>query len=125
MTEDNGTIHRFIVIYYFFTILRYSSRYDDKIYLNNGISGIAFERRVDMWYIKPIADDAAEGVLLELYDQDLKEDGYVSNTTRVWSYRPELATQWLQLIRAIRSQMRLRTYELVVLAASHTIGCVY
>ncbi len=78
-----------------------------------------------MMYIKPVPDDAAEGGLRELYDEDLKEDGYVSNTKRVWSYRPEIAAQWLKLQRAIRSNMRLRAYELVTLAASRAIGCVY
>ncbi len=78
-----------------------------------------------MWYITPTADDAAEGWLQEAYDQDLKADGYVSNTTRVWSHRPEIGAQWRQLQRAIRANMRLRAYELVTLAASRTIGCVF
>ncbi len=78
-----------------------------------------------MWLITPIADDGAEGILGELYNQDLKGDGYVSNTTRVWSYRPEVAVQWQELLRSIRSHMRLRAYELVTLAASRAIGCVF
>jgi hypothetical protein len=36
-----------------------------------------------MWHISPVADKDAEGPLRELYDQDLKADGYVSNKTRV------------------------------------------
>jgi uncharacterized peroxidase-related enzyme len=78
-----------------------------------------------MWHISPVADKYAEGPLRELYDQDLKADGYVSNKTRVWSYRPELAASWLPVLKAIRSHMRLRAYELVTLAASRAIGCVY
>ena len=78
-----------------------------------------------MWYVPPIADNDAEGLLLELYKQDLEKDGYVPNTTRVWSYRPELAAPWRQVLKTIRTNMRLRAYELVTIAASKGIGCVY
>jgi uncharacterized peroxidase-related enzyme len=78
-----------------------------------------------MWYISPIADADAEGLLRELYEQDLKDNGYVTNVTRVWSYRPELAAPWRQVLKTIRSHMRLRVYELITLAASQAIGCVY
>ncbi len=78
-----------------------------------------------MWYISPVTNDEADGILRDRYDQDLKENGYVPNTTRAWSYRPDLMTQWLQLIRGIRSHMRMRVYELVTLATSRAIGCIY
>ena len=78
-----------------------------------------------MWYIKPAADEDAEGLLREVYDQDRKENGYVRNTSRVWSDRPELAAPWQQILKTIRSHLRLRAYELVTLAASRSIGCVY
>jgi len=78
-----------------------------------------------MWYVPSVADEDAQGLLRELYDQDLQGDGYISNVTRVWSYRPELAAPWRQLLKTIRSHMRLRAYELVTLAASQAIGCVF
>lgn len=78
-----------------------------------------------MWYVPPIADKDAEGELLALYNQDLESEGYISNTTRVWSYRPELATPWRNILKTIRSNMRLRAYELVTIAASKGIGCVF
>ncbi len=78
-----------------------------------------------MWFIPPVGDRAAEGLLRDLYDQDLKEDGYISNTTRAWSYRPGVATQWQQLVRTIHTHLRLRAYELVTLAVSRAIGCVF
>ena len=78
-----------------------------------------------MGYLTPIADQEAEGLLRGLYDQDLKNDGYVANTTRVWDYRPELAEPWRQVLKTIRTNMRLRAYELVTLAASRAMGCVY
>jgi hypothetical protein len=78
-----------------------------------------------MWFIQPVPDNAAEGVLRELYDQDLSEDGYIANTTRAWSQRPEMMGLWTELIKTVRSHLRLRTYELVTLAASRAIGCIY
>lgn len=78
-----------------------------------------------MWYVQPVADEKAEGTLRELYDQDLKTGGYVKNTTRVWSYRSEMMAPWMQMLKTIRSHLRLQTFELVTLAASHAIGCKY
>jgi hypothetical protein len=71
-----------------------------------------------MWYTPPIADEDAEGLLRDLYDKDIQENGYIRNVSRVWSYRPELAVPWQQLLKTIRSHMRLRAYELATLAAS-------
>jgi uncharacterized peroxidase-related enzyme len=76
-------------------------------------------------YIKPVADDDAEGMLLEMYNQDQKENGYVRNVSRVWSTRPELGVLSQQLLKTIRSHLRLRPYELITLAASRAIGCEY
>ena len=78
-----------------------------------------------MSYLSPMVDQDAEGLLRELYDQDMQKDGYVTNISRVWRYRPELAGPWRQLLKTIRTNMRLRPYELVTLAASQAIGCVY
>lgn len=80
---------------------------------------------MEMGYLTPIVDQDAEGLLRELYDQDMQKDGYVTNISRVWSYRPELAAPWRQLLKTIRTNMRLRPFELVTLAASQAIGCVY
>jgi hypothetical protein len=78
-----------------------------------------------MWYIQPVPDEDVEGAFRELYNQDLEKDGYISNTTRAWSHRPEMMPLWTQLIKSIRSHLRLRTFELVTLAAARAIGCVY
>jgi len=78
-----------------------------------------------MWHVSPIADSEAEGLFLELYKQDLEKEGYVLNTTRAWSFRTELAAPWRQVLKTIRSNMHLRAYELVIIAASKAIGCVY
>jgi len=78
-----------------------------------------------MWHIQPVADDEVEPSLREFYKADLEKDGYVWNTSRVWSHRPEMFGLWMQLFKQIRTHMRLRTYELVTLAAARSMGCVY
>lgn len=78
-----------------------------------------------MWSIKPIRDEDADGFLRELYKQDLEGSGYIRNVSRVWAYRPEQGAHWQQLLKSIRLNMRLRPFELVTLAASREIGCVY
>jgi alkylhydroperoxidase family enzyme len=78
-----------------------------------------------MWLVPPLRDEDAQGVLRELYDKDVAADGYIPNTTRAWSHRPELFLIWQQLLKGIRANMRLRSYELVTLAAARAIGCVY
>ncbi len=78
-----------------------------------------------MWQIKTVDDDKAEGALREMYDQDLKDYGYVWNTSRIWSQRPEIGAQWKTVQKAIRATMRLRDYELVTIAAARAQDCVY
>ncbi len=78
-----------------------------------------------MWHIQPIPDAEAQGTLRELYDQDLKDEGYIWNTTRVWMYRPEMLGTWRQVQKTVRTHLRLRTFELVTLAAARAMGCVY
>ena len=78
-----------------------------------------------MWHIQPVSDEKAEGTLRELYNQDIEKDGYISNTTRAWSHRPEMMALWMQLLETIRSHLRLRTHELVTLAAARSMGCIY
>jgi uncharacterized peroxidase-related enzyme len=78
-----------------------------------------------MWHIQPIANDEAQGTLLEMYEQDPKNEGYIWNTTQVRMYRPEMLAQWRVLQKAVRAHLRLRTYELVTLAAARAMGCTY
>ncbi len=78
-----------------------------------------------MWFIQPVSDDLVEESLKEVYRQDLEKEGYIRNINRAWSYRPEMLSLWTQLLKATRAHLRLRTYELVTLAAARKIGCVY
>lgn len=77
------------------------------------------------FFIKTISEGEATGKLREFYEQDIKEDGCVSNTTRAFSLLPETWDGWKGLIGSIRKNMRLRHYELTTLAAAMEMGCTY
>jgi AhpD family alkylhydroperoxidase len=76
-------------------------------------------------HVHTIAPEDATGLVRELYDADLTDDGYVSNISRLYSLRPEVLVAWRNLIRAIREPMDLRRYELATLAAGAALRCRY
>ena len=78
-----------------------------------------------MPYIKTITNEEADGLLSELYQRITKTVGYLPNHAKVFSLRPEVYEAWLNLQDAIRTNMRLRRYELVTFAASQELGCSY
>ncbi len=78
-----------------------------------------------MAFIEQVPPEEASGKLLELYEQDLKNNGYIANYTEAMSLRPEVVAAWRQLIGAIRGNMRLRRFELVTLAAAGALRCTY
>jgi uncharacterized peroxidase-related enzyme len=78
-----------------------------------------------MAFIKTVPAVQAEGKLLEIYQEDLKIKGYVANHTLAFSLRPEVYRAWLNLVGSIRSNMRLRRFELVTLAAAQALKCTY
>ena len=78
-----------------------------------------------MSHLQEIPYEQSEGRLREIYNEELKSLGYIKNTNRVMSSRPEAIDAWNALVKAIRANMRLRRYELVTLAASQAQGCKY
>ena len=78
-----------------------------------------------MTLIETIPDDKAENLLRDLYQADLKNNGYVANYTKAFSLNPEAYDAWKKLIGSIRSRMRLRRYELVTFATAMELGCTY
>jgi hypothetical protein len=78
-----------------------------------------------MSYIEQIPEEQAAGLLRELYDKDLHTDGYVANTTRAFSHRPDVLAAFRETVRLLRTHMRLRRYELVSTVAAAAIGCRY
>ncbi len=78
-----------------------------------------------MSYIHTIAPEHATGTLAELYQADQESLGYIPNYTRAFSLRPEANAVWRQLIKAIRTPLSLRRYELATIAAARAMQCEY
>ena len=78
-----------------------------------------------MPYIKTIPEDQSDGLLTNLYQRITKTAGYLPNHAKIFSLHPKVYEAWLNLQDAIRSNMRLRRYELVTFAASQELGCSY
>ncbi len=78
-----------------------------------------------MSYLRTISESEATGLLAELYRADRESLGYIPNYTKAMSLRPEAIAAWRELLRAVRSAMDLRRYELVTIAAASTLRCTY
>jgi uncharacterized peroxidase-related enzyme len=91
---------------------------------NTMSEGILY-RRHQMAFIDMIPEGQAEGKLLELYKSDRDTKGYVANHTAAFSLRPEVYEAWKHLLMSIRSNMRLRWFELVTFAVASDLGCTY
>ncbi len=77
------------------------------------------------FFIKTIPPSDATGDLREYYDEDVKDLGIPSNTTRSFSLLPDTYAGWRGLIRSIRKHLRLRDYELTTFAAAMEMGCTF
>jgi alkylhydroperoxidase family enzyme len=78
-----------------------------------------------MAFIRTIQPDEASGPLKEVYDAELKHNGKVDNGVRAFSLRPATYAAWQQLRDGVQSNMDLRRYELVTLAAASSLRCSY
>ena len=78
-----------------------------------------------MAFIRTIPPEEADGKLQEIYSSELKSRGFIANGTLTLSLRPDVLEAWENLIKTIRSKMRLRRYELVTLATAGTLHCTY
>ncbi len=74
-------------------------------------------------YIETVRPEAATGPVRELYDRDLASLGYVTTDSMLFSLRPAVHGAWRQLVRELRTTIRLRRYELVTIAAARALGC--
>ncbi len=77
------------------------------------------------YFIDTVPNDKATGRLREFYDDDIKDFGLPSNTTRTFSLLPETWEGWMGLIKSIRKHIRLRNYELTTFAAAMEMGCTF
>jgi hypothetical protein len=78
-----------------------------------------------MAFIRTIPPEEAEGKLKEIYEHETETLGYIANGTMSLSLRPEVFAAWENLLKTIRSKMRLRRYELVTIAAASALHCTY
>jgi len=78
-----------------------------------------------MAHIHIIPEDQAEGELKQMYQKFNSRMGFVPNFVKVYSLRPEAYTAWGNFLKVLRGKMRMRQYELVVIAAVSAIGCHY
>ena len=78
-----------------------------------------------MAFIEMVAAEDADGLLRKIYDGDLETFGFVPNHGRIISLRPEVLATWRAFQASIKKNLRLRTYELVTLAAADALRCRY
>ena len=78
-----------------------------------------------MTFIETTTEEAAEGRVAERYDEDLRDDGYVWNLTKVFVQRPEVLDAWRALSGSIKAAMGLQRYELATLAAARQLRSSY
>lgn len=77
------------------------------------------------FFIETVPYESAGDSLRAFYDEDLRDSGIVSNTTRSFSLLPDTYRGWRELIRSIRKHIRLRHYELTTFAAAMELGCTF
>ena len=78
-----------------------------------------------MAFIHTVPLEEATGQLKAIYEDDLKDMGYVPNYTQTMSLRPDFIVAWRNLLGTIRSKMRLCRYELVTIASASALRCAY
>jgi alkylhydroperoxidase family enzyme len=78
-----------------------------------------------MAFIRTVAETKATGELRELYGRNIASRGYVPNSMKAMSLRPEAIEAWQKLLSAIRAPMDSRRYELVTIAAAAALRCSY
>jgi hypothetical protein len=78
-----------------------------------------------MPFVRTVPFEEASGLLKQFYEDDLRQDGYIGNTTKALSLRPEVLSAILGVSGEIKRRMDLRRYELVTLVAAARLRCTY
>lgn len=78
-----------------------------------------------MAFIRTIPPEDASGKLLDIYQNDQENFGFIPNYTKLFSLRPEVFTAYRNLSATIKSRMPLRRYELVTMASARALKCSY
>jgi uncharacterized peroxidase-related enzyme len=66
--------------------------------------------------------DGATGHVADMYDGDLRTDGFIFTHTRAMAVNPEAHQAFEDLIRAVVPSIGVRTYELATLGAARAVG---
>src|SRR4051794_25280194 len=78
-----------------------------------------------MTFTETVSPEQAEGPVAELYESDQANFGFLPNSTRAFSLRPDVYAAWRALNGAIKSNMDLRRYELATIAAARRLRSSY
>ena len=78
-----------------------------------------------MSYVATVEEEGATGAAEALYAEAREAEGFVPNSTKAFSLRPEYLVGWEKLLAAIKARMELRRYELVTLAAAKALRSSY
>ena len=78
-----------------------------------------------MAFINTIPEEQAPTHVKLMYEENIAEMGYLPNYVRVFSHRPQVLEAWGNLLNSIHSDMDIRRYELVTLAAARALGSSY
>lgn len=76
-------------------------------------------------YVHPVPPDEAQGDVRRIYEFDLEHDGYISNTTRLYSLNPAAWDAYDTLLDAILQHIDERRFELATFAAARALRCRY
>jgi len=78
-----------------------------------------------MAFIRTIPPAEADGPVGEMYERTQAQLGFVPNWAQAFSLRPDVLQGWTTLLKSIRSNLSVRTYELATLAAARAIRSTY
>lgn len=78
-----------------------------------------------MAFIDTVPVSEATGEVRAMYEKSQVGLGYVPNYAKIFSHRPAVMAAWGNLIGSIRTNLDLRRYELVTLAAARALSSSY
>lgn len=78
-----------------------------------------------MAFIETIKEEDATDAVKRMYDEDKKMRGYVPNYSIIFCHRPQVKEAWNNLLKAVRSTIELRRFELATIAAAKALGSSY
>lgn len=78
-----------------------------------------------MPFIETSTDEPAGEKTAEMFTRAVRAFGYLPNMVRVFGDRPEVMEAWNVLLESIKSNMDLRRYELVTIAAAKQLRSSY